>query len=97
MTPKHSSNSVAAKARKRLAEPPPDYFDLTTYDRPDHQLISRNCRTGETHVLTLFISPQRVNQFRVRLDGKPWKERIGKSRLLAGLRKALPTYSRFTD
>jgi len=94
MTPKHSVNSVAAKARKRLAAPPPEYFDLSLYDRPDYQLLSRDCRTGETHVFTLFISSHRINQFRVILDGKLWRDRIGKSRLLAGLRKALPTYSR---
>ena len=40
-----------------------------------------------THTLLLYRTA-RVDQYRAVADGKPWQERIGWSRVLAGLRKA---------
>ena len=40
-----------------------------------------------THTLRLFRCG-RVDQYRAEADGKPWKDRIGWSKILAGLRKA---------
>lgn len=96
MTPQHSANCVSAKRRKRLESPPADYESDIDYSKPSHQIVIRNCHTGETHVLTLHISRQRIDQFKVLVDGELWKERIGMSRILAGVRKSLPRFSRFT-
>lgn len=40
-----------------------------------------------THTLHLYRCG-RVDQYRVEADGKPWKDRLGWSKVLAGLRKA---------
>ncbi len=88
MTPKHSANSVKAKARKRLAEPPPEYWDRPDTSKPVRRLIYEDLLTNERHEFVLFISPHRIDQFRVELDGREWKQQIGWSRVLAGLRKA---------
>lgn len=44
--------------------------------------------SGERHVLELWET-NRIDQFRVTVDGRPWKERIGMSGILAGVRKGL--------
>lgn len=41
------------------------------------------------HTLDLYRS-DRVDCYAVHVDGRPWKTRIGWSRILSGLRKALP-------
>lgn len=43
----------------------------------------------QTHVLE-FYKTNRRDCFRVVVDGKPWKNRIGWSKALEGLRKSLP-------
>lgn len=43
----------------------------------------------ELHVLELYRT-NRIDSFRVIVDGKPWKNRIGFSAILAGIRKSLP-------
>lgn len=78
----------AAKARKRLADPPPDYPAPIDYTRPVKRITVEDLRTGRRNELTLFISTRRTDQFRVQVNGEPWKEAIGYSRLMAGLRKA---------
>lgn len=40
-----------------------------------------------THTLHLYRT-SRVDQYRAVADGQPWKDRIGWSRVLAGLRKS---------
>lgn len=93
MTPKHSANSMAAKRRKRMAAPPPDYFDAPDSSKPVREIVYRDLLTGEVHTFLLFIHPQRVDQFRCMVDGKPWLPKAGWSRVLAGLRKAVPRFS----
>ena len=45
---------------------------------------------GKTvHILRLF-RPGNIRQYRVEVDGRPWKDRIGLARILTGLRKAMP-------
>ncbi len=95
-TRKHSRNALAAKHRKRLAAPPPDYFDAPDYSKPVREIVYRDLLTGQTHTFLLFISPERVDQFRCIIDGKPWLARAGWSRILAGLRKAVPRFSQRT-
>lgn len=93
MNPKHSANALAAKRRKRLASPPPDYFDAPDCSKPVREIVYRDLLTGETHTFLLFIHPRRVDQFRCTIDGKPWLPKAGWSRVLAGLRKAVPRFS----
>ncbi len=46
-----------------------------------------------THTLELYKT-NRIDCYRVIVDGKLWKERIGWSNILAGIRKALPRLAR---
>ncbi|SUJ09868.1 hypothetical protein [Shewanella morhuae] len=46
-----------------------------------------------THTLELYKT-NRIDCYRVIVDGKLWKERIGWSNILEGIRKALPRLSR---
>ena len=43
----------------------------------------------ETHVVELYRTDRR-DCYRVMVDNRLWKRRIGMSRILAGLRKAMP-------
>lgn len=53
------------------------------------ELIVIDYDAGEpiTHTLHLYRS-DRVDCYRAMADGKPWKDRIGWSKVLAGVRKA---------
>lgn len=42
-----------------------------------------------THVIELYRTP-RIDSYRAVIDGREWKARIGWSRVLDGLRRALP-------
>lgn len=42
-----------------------------------------------THVIELFRTP-RIDSYRAVIDGRKWKARVGWSRVLDGLRRALP-------
>jgi hypothetical protein len=96
MTRNHSANSVRAKARKRLNAPPPDYFELVDTDSPAIKLTYQNLRSGDEQVFLLHISPLRVDQFCVTVNGRLWKERAGLSAILVGLRKAIGRFSKRT-
>ena len=96
MNAKHSANCVKAKARKRMASPPPDYPALLDHSKPVRRLTVEDLTTGESHTFTLFISASRIDQFRCDVDGKPWKEQIGWSRLMASIRKSQPRFSQMT-
>ena len=50
--------------------------------------------SGATHTMTLTVSPKRIDQYSVEVDGKPWKKRVGMSHVTAGIRKALPPFRR---
>lgn len=93
MNVKYSANSVKVKARKRLDQPPPEYFSKPDYSKPVRRLIYEDLITGTRHEFEMFISRRRVDQFVVNVDGKPWLEQAGWSRILAGLRKAVPRFS----
>lgn len=94
MTKQHSLNSVAAKARNRLASPPPEYFDAPDTTKPVRRIIYDDLLTKQTHEFLCYISPSRVDQFRVMVNGKLWLERAGWSRICAGLRKAAGRFGR---
>lgn len=76
----------AAKERKRLEDAEPRPAPL-----PDKRItieITRHDCGGESHVFELF-STNRIDVYRVEVDGKPWK-RCGLSQVLEGIRKATP-------
>lgn len=80
-----------AKEAKRLAGPAPDYpAELPTLRR---EIIIRDHDFGAVeHTIRLYRT-NRIDCYRVEIDGRLWKERIGWSRILAGLRKSLPRVS----
>lgn len=72
----------------RMNRPAPDY----PVALPDlrRRIVIENFEFGhEVHVLELHRT-NRVDCFRVVADGVEWKERIGWSKILAGLRKSMP-------
>ena len=93
MTKKHSINSLAAKARKRMASPPPEYFSEPDYSKPARRIVFEDLLLGGKHEILLYISPDRIDQYRCTVNGKPWLERAGLSRILAGLRKSIGRFS----
>lgn len=88
-TKERAKRAHLAKARIRMAEPPPDYPPLIDYNSPVESFRHRDYRTGEIHDLVLFPSRRRINAFRVVVNGREWKKSIGYDRLLRGLRVAL--------
>ena len=54
-----------------------------------------NRMTGQMHSLDLYLSERRINSYRVEVDGKLWKERISRSAVLIGLRKAMGRFQEF--
>jgi hypothetical protein len=78
----------AGKDVARMALPAPDYPPAL----PDlrRRIVIESFDFGhEVHVMELHRT-NRVDCFRVVVDGKPWKARIGWSKILEGLRKSLP-------
>ena len=85
----------AGKAASRLHVPAPEYPpDLPELRR---RIVISDYDFGERiHTLDLYRTG-RVDCYRVHVDGKPWKSRIGWSKILEGLRKSLPRVGAFTD
>ena len=83
------ANARAAKERKRLSADPPDY----PQDLPDLRRVIEitdfDSGTPITHRIELYRT-DRIDYYNVNIDGNPWQQRIGWSRVLEGLRKALP-------
>lgn len=48
------------------------------------------------HTMKMFAS-DRIDCYRVEVDGEQWKDRIGWSRILTGLRKAMPRVGVFCE
>lgn len=72
----------------RMARPAPDYPAALPELR--RQIIIRDFDFGEkTHTLDLYRT-NRIDCYRVVVDGIEWKQRIGWSQILAGLRKSMP-------
>lgn len=72
----------------RLAAPAPDYPPALPNLR--RRIVIENFDFGhEIHVIEFFRT-NRIDCFRVVVDGKEWKRRIGFSGALAGLRKSMP-------
>jgi len=82
------ANIRRSRDAARIAEPAPDYPAVL----PDlrRRITIETFDFGhEIHVIEMFRS-DRIDCFRVEVDGKPWKARIGWSQILAGLRKSMP-------
>lgn len=82
------ANIRRSRDAARMAEPAPDYPAVL----PDlrRRIIIEDFDFGHcVHVLELHKT-DRIDCYRVEVDGKPWKARIGWSRLLEGLRKSMP-------
>ena len=76
------------KDAARMAKPAPDYLPVLPDLRREIIVIDHD--HGESmHRLCLYKT-DRIDCYRVEVDGKPWKARIGWSMILAGLRKSLP-------
>lgn len=89
MTKQHSKNCLAAKARKRMAGPAPDYPPDIDYEAPVESWTFKNYLTGRINKLVLFHSRRRLGCFRVVANGREWTRCMGYDRLLRGTRKAL--------
>lgn len=76
------------RERARLKGPAPDY-PLPLPDLRRRIVVESFDFGHDVHVLEFFRS-DRVDCFRVVVDGKEWKRRIGFSAALAGLRKSMP-------
>lgn len=76
----------ATRAANRLAGPAPDYPQPLPLLR--RVIVVIDFDTQQTHTLRLYRS-RRVDQFRVTVDGQPWKV-AGFAGVLEGLRKAMP-------
>lgn len=77
-----------ARDAKRMAAPAPDYPP----ELPDlrRRIIIIDYDFGERiHTLDLYRT-NRIDCYRVVADGIEWKDRIGWSKLLSGLRKSMP-------
>ena len=77
-----------AKERKRLASPSPDYPSELPGLRKIIVVIDLDFGK-KVNVMRLYKTG-RIDQYRVEANGKPWKERIGLSGVLAGIRKSMP-------
>lgn len=89
MTREKSAQMHAAKARKRMAEPAPDYPPLLDYDAPVESWTFKDYRRGNVRKLVLFHSRRRRGSFRVVVNGKEWSKCIGYDLLIRKTGKAL--------
>ena len=87
MTPKHSANSVAARAKLRMSRPPPDYPPLVDYSMPVDVWTFTNLRSGQQHEILAFPSKRRVDALRFVVDGRERFKSIGYSRFFNWLTK----------
>jgi len=80
------ANMRKAKEQKRLEGPAPDYPPILPNLR--RKIIIIDYDFGEvTHEINLYRTG-RIDQYKAVADGKPWKARIGWSKILEGLRKS---------
>lgn len=82
------ANIRRSRDAARMATASPDYPAVLPELR--RRIIIEDFDFGHcVHVLDLHRT-DRIDCYRVEVDGKPWKARIGWSRLLEGLRKSMP-------
>ncbi len=78
----------AGKDSARMERPAPDYPAVL----PDlrRRIVIEDFDFGHSVHVMEFYRTNRIDCFRVVVDGKEWKRRIGFSAALAGLRKSMP-------
>ena len=78
----------AGKDAARMERPAPDYPAML----PDlrRRIVIESFDFGHSVHVMEFYRTNRIDCFRVVVDGKEWKRRIGFSAALAGLRKSMP-------
>lgn len=82
---------LAGHDAARMARPAPDY--PPEFPELRRRIVIEDWDFGHrVHVLELYRANRR-DCYRVVADGAEWKERIGWSRILAGLRKSMPRVS----
>lgn len=83
-----SQRMVKARERKRLENDPPDY----PVEFPDlrRKIIIIDYDFGEKRYEMDLYKTNRIDCYKVIINGKIWKKRIGWSNILAGIRKSLP-------
>lgn len=89
MTREKSAQMHAAKERKRMAGPMPDYLPALDYETPIETWTFRDHRRCVTHQLVLYHSRRRRGSVRVVVDNREWSKCIGYDRLLRQTGKAL--------
>ena len=91
-----ASASVAARQRKRLQAVSEDEVELNLPDlRKKIEITEFDAAEPKTTIIELYQS-DRIDCYRVMVNGKLWKRRIGMSRVLEGIRKAMPRRMRFS-
>jgi hypothetical protein len=85
----------SAKARKHIEGTQGAPVRQEWRGRHAWTITLHNRMTGAIHSLDLYLSAQRINSYRVTVDGKPWKDRISRSAVFAGLRKAMGRFQEF--
>jgi len=88
------ANMRAAKERKRLERTAEFPVRQSVKGKLAHTITIESHLANETHVMRLTVSPQRIDQYCVEVDGRQWKKRVGMSCITAGIRKALPPFRR---
>lgn len=78
----------AAKAARRMAAAAPDYPSDLPALRREILIIDHDFGRREHRIL--MYRTRRIDCYRVEVDGRAWAASMGWSRILAGLRKALP-------
>lgn len=86
------AQSLAAKERKRLSQVDKEGITPTLPDlRKKIEITSYDMGEEKTITFELFQS-DRIDCYKVLVDGKLWKKRVGLSKILEGIRKALPRH-----
>lgn len=81
----------AAKTRRRIESPIPSRVPGWTPPDLRRLVILIELDSGRPIVRTLALHrSDRIDCYQARVKGRIWKPRIGWSRVLAGIRKALP-------
>lgn len=81
--------SQAAQARKRLEQHPPDYPPELPELRRVIEITDYDSGTPVVYRMELKRT-DRIDCYDAYINGELWKRRVGWSRVLQGIRKALP-------
>ena len=82
--------SIAARERKRLEAVAEENIEPALPDlRKKFEITEFDSGEAKVTVIELYQS-DRIDCYRVLVNGKLWKKRAGMSRILEGIRKAIP-------